>query len=609
MEKNSIWTIQAPNGTIYRTNQLRRFMFAHPEWFAKPATQYVTAYNFLQKKEPGKRLCTFAGGWVVLSNTSRHDDMAQSIHWWSIKSPDGKEHLVIGERYRHFLQTCGYFEVGSEPYYCFKCGLKKASEEGTPVTLKNGWVIARPVPLEEFRLVDIVGPEMEQEYIYDANGNSHPKRLSDVRNYKRGQIEWTIADPDGRIYHTKSLFNFLRERKDFSENPRSAVAMLSQIIAIRCGLRNGKKLTLKNGWTALDRSDVHDLIEQRKQNCQESATNTPIERKHRDLTGQRFGMLTALYRLDGKGKAKWRCRCDCGIERDVLSDTLIRGHRTSCGCRGSKDLTNQRFGSLIALYRITGNGKAKWHCRCDCGDEKDVFGEDLLRGNTTSCGFCKYDDLTGQRFGALTVLSRVEGEERTMWHCRCDCGNEKDILAGNLRSGLVTSCGCGRNRIAARTESLAVTPQASFNDIAGKRFGMLTAIRYDRQKRRWLCRCDCGGECYLNCAELKTRRDCGCSAAQAAAERIKAGANGNRLGTNINTITNIMSGKLRKTNTSGITGVSIKGNCYRARIVVRGREINLGKFTTLEAAVRARKEAENKYFAPLIEQDKENQKE
>lgn len=421
--------MQAPDGTIYRTNHLRKFMFAHPEWFTKPATQYVTAYNFLQKKEPGKRLCTFAGGWVVLSNTSRHDDMAQSIHWWRIKSPDGKEHLVIGERYRHFLQTCGYFEVGSEPYYCFKCGLKKAIEEGTPVTLKNGWIIARPVPLDEFRLVDIVGPEMEQEYIYDANGNSHPKRLSDVRNYKRGQIEWTIADPDGRIYHTKSLFNFLRERKDFSENPRSAVAMFSQIIAIRCGLRNGKKLTLKNGWTALDRSDVHDLIEQRKQSCQESATNKPIERKHRDLTGQRFGMLTALYRLDGKGKAKW------------------------------------------------------------------------------------------------------------------------------------------------------------------------------------LCRCDCGGECYLNCAELKARRDCGCSAAQAAAERIKAGANGNRLGTNINTITNIMSGKLRKTNTSGITGVSIKGNCYRARIVVRGREINLGKFTTLEAAVRARKEAEKKYFAPLIEQDKENQKE
>ena len=52
-------------------------------------------------------------------------------------------------------------------------------------------------------------------------------------------------------------------------------------------------------------------------------------------------------------------------------------------------------------------------------------------------------DLTGQRFGRLTVVSRADNIGRqTAWVCRCDCGNEKIIQGWNLKSGQVKSCGC-----------------------------------------------------------------------------------------------------------------------------------------------------------------------
>ena len=62
----------------------------------------------------------------------------------------------------------------------------------------------------------------------------------------------------------------------------------------------------------------------------------------------------------------------------------------------------------------------------------------------------KYVDLTGQRFGNWVVLygPTQSNGERTKWHCRCDCGIEKDVLATNLTRGLTTSCGCNLRRVA-----------------------------------------------------------------------------------------------------------------------------------------------------------------
>ena len=52
-------------------------------------------------------------------------------------------------------------------------------------------------------------------------------------------------------------------------------------------------------------------------------------------------------------------------------------------------------------------------------------------------------DLTGQRYGKLTVLGPAENTGgKTAWKCRCDCGQETVVLTKRLRSGHTTSCGC-----------------------------------------------------------------------------------------------------------------------------------------------------------------------
>ena len=52
-------------------------------------------------------------------------------------------------------------------------------------------------------------------------------------------------------------------------------------------------------------------------------------------------------------------------------------------------------------------------------------------------------DLTGERFGRLVAL-RYSGlrNQKRLWLCRCDCGNQKEVRVEKLRSGATKSCGC-----------------------------------------------------------------------------------------------------------------------------------------------------------------------
>lgn len=55
-------------------------------------------------------------------------------------------------------------------------------------------------------------------------------------------------------------------------------------------------------------------------------------------------------------------------------------------------------------------------------------------------------DLTGQRFGRLTVLSKTDKriDGRVVWCCQCECGNEVDVVSSYLLGGDTRSCGCLR---------------------------------------------------------------------------------------------------------------------------------------------------------------------
>lgn len=142
-----------------------------------------------------------------------------------------------------------------------------------------------------------------------------------------------------------------------------------------------------------------------------------------------------------------RCRC------------RPRGSLVAALCKRTRlvDMTGRRVGRLVALERAVSSRRvAYWLCACDCGNRCVVNGSDLRRGITSSCGCYRAEltstatlkDLTGQRFGILTVVNRESeiGDGAVRWRCICDCGSVTVKMATNLKTGHTTSCGCLKRR-------------------------------------------------------------------------------------------------------------------------------------------------------------------
>lgn len=186
-----------------------------------------------------------------------------------------------------------------------------------------------------------------------------------------------------------------------------------------------------------------------------------------DLTGQRFGRLVAIKRVENRGKkTQWLFQCDCGKQKVLDPCNVKSGTIQSCGCllkettalRHFKDLTGQKIGRWTVLEQAPNqNNCVMWKCRCECGEIRNVFASSLLSGTSKSCGCYKaerahelnFSDLTGKRVGILTVIKRFEedyissnGGKTPQWVCRCDCGNEKIVLSGTLINNSIRSCGC-----------------------------------------------------------------------------------------------------------------------------------------------------------------------
>lgn len=123
------------------------------------------------------------------------------------------------------------------------------------------------------------------------------------------------------------------------------------------------------------------------------------------------------------------------------------------------DLTGQKFGRLTVIdfagYRKESDGQNRryWNCLCDCGTKSVVRGSNLTRKNgIKSCGCLRKEkikesnssDITGQKFGRLTVLKRTDKKKfgTYLYLCKCDCGNESLVNRRDLKR--TKSCGCLR---------------------------------------------------------------------------------------------------------------------------------------------------------------------
>lgn len=123
------------------------------------------------------------------------------------------------------------------------------------------------------------------------------------------------------------------------------------------------------------------------------------------------------------------------------------------------EVIGKRFGRLVVLRRKGADRPLRYQvvCACDCGNEWGGYLYSLTAGDTKSCGCLnselstarnigmqRHDDLTGLRFGRLTVVSRdgTSPGRSARWLCLCECGTEKAISSHSLRVMNQKSCGC-----------------------------------------------------------------------------------------------------------------------------------------------------------------------
>lgn len=205
----------------------------------------------------------------------------------------------------------------------------------------------------------------------------------------------------------------------------------------------------------------------------------------------------------------------------------------------------------------------------------------------------EWPSLIGQKFGMLTVVGQAPSTEngQRRWICKCECGTEKVVMGGNLKRGTTVSCGCKHR-----------------NDLSGQKIGKLTILersdkygsRGKRQTQLWKCQCECGAITY-KATDTLTNPDismCQKCAGKYTAEKARANA-GFEGGTQI---AKIKDQPDVSDNLSGVRGVYLdrKTGKYRARLKFQGKLYNLGCYTLLEDAVKARKRGEEEIFGKFL---------
>lgn len=249
--------------------------------------------------------------------------------------------------------------------------------------------------------------------------------------------------------------------------------------------------------------------------------------------------------------------------------------------------------------------KVMWLCQCVCGNTKKVSSNGLRQGKTKSCGCSskrlptKYNP--GEVYGKLTILEegpRSNKDKRQVW-CSCDCGNQNPTLVqvNNIISGNTTSCGCVGIE-SRKTHGMSNTRTYQIHEGMLRRCNCPQQLGYEnyggrgiKVRERWN---PLLGGSFENFFE-----DMGEAPDGMSLDRIDF--NDDYYKENCRWATNSVQGYnkgLDPNNTSGKSGVSFYSRTgkWSAEIHVENQHIRLGYFVNFEDAVKAREEAELKYY-------------
>ena len=148
-------------------------------------------------------------------------------------------------------------------------------------------------------------------------------------------------------------------------------------------------------------------------------------------------------------------------------------------------------------------------------------------------------------------------------------------------------------------------------DLTGAKYGRLTVIKPSKERRNgsvvWKTKCDCGNELDVMSSSLVkgNTKSCGCIQKEYAKKNMSSG-NGNTFREkNLKEKTNLslLKEMNNKSNNSGARGVYFKksANSWVSQIGFKKRVIHLGYFKDIKDAIKARKDAEEKYYKPILD--------
>lgn len=223
----------------------------------------------------------------------------------------------------------------------------------------------------------------------------------------------------------------------------------------------------------------------------------------------------------------------------------------------------------------------------------------------------------GQKFGQLTVKERGADyiypnrkKRLKRWLCKCDCGNTKIIKASEITRSKGLSCGqCGVNTYDLSGEyGIGYTTKGKLFYFDKEDYDKIKNYSWSLTKLGYLIAYEKGSDnefVYLHRLILGLNK-----MDKFDVDHINHKVNDNRK-ENLRICThqdNIMNSKLAKNNTSGVTGVRFETsfNKWIACIMLNYKTIHLGLYDDFDDAVKARKEAEEKYFGEYAYKEGDN---
>lgn len=181
----------------------------------------------------------------------------------------------------------------------------------------------------------------------------------------------------------------------------------------------------------------------------------------------------------------------------------------------------QTYGYLTVMSKYTkrsSNGRMRTYClcKCDCGNEVEVLRDTLCSPGLHSCGCARKEiadkhlarDIIGQKFNRLTVIEEYPECTPREVLCECECGNRIRIKKTEVMSGHTKSCGCLQSE---RTSESNTKDHTGFVSDYGITLDH-QAYQKDRGVWMWDCVCHCGNHFIALPAEVINGhvRSCGC---------------------------------------------------------------------------------------------------